>query len=66
MLKALPQALLIEYDQVIEFLDAQRLSGQGVGWVDAHLLASAFFTHCTIWSIDKPMRRAAAALNLLA
>jgi predicted nucleic acid-binding protein len=65
MLKALPQAHLLEYEEVLSFLEARRLYGQGIGWVDAHLLASTLLTGCSLWTFDKPLRRAAAALNVL-
>jgi predicted nucleic acid-binding protein len=66
MLKALPEAHLLEHEEVMSFIEAQRLYGHGIGWVDAHLLASTLLTRCAIWSFDKPLRRAAAALNVLA
>lgn len=65
MLKALPEAHLLEHEEVMSFLDARRLYGRGIGWVDAHLLASTLLTGCVIWTFDKPLRRAAAALNVL-
>jgi predicted nucleic acid-binding protein len=65
MLKALPEAHLLEHEEVISFLDARRLYGRGIGWVDAHLLATTLLTGCLIWTFDKPLRRAAAALNVL-
>jgi len=65
MLKALPQAKLLEHDEVMVFLETQRLHGRGIGWVDAHLLASTLLTGCMIWMFDKPLRRAAAVLNVL-
>jgi predicted nucleic acid-binding protein len=65
MLKALPEAHLLEHEEVMSFVEAQRLYGRGIGWVDAHLLASTLLTRCTIWTFDKPLRRAAAALNVL-
>lgn len=65
-LNALPEAHLVEHEEVMSFLETHRLYGQGVGWVDAHLLASALLTRCAIWSFDKPLRRAAAELNVLA
>jgi predicted nucleic acid-binding protein len=64
-LKALPEAHWVEHEEVMSFLEAQRLYGQGIGWVDAHLLASTLLTGCAIWTFDKPLRRAAAALNVL-
>jgi len=65
MLKALPEAHLLEHDEVLSFIETRRLYGRGIGWVDAHLLASTLLTGCVIWTFDKPLRRAAAALNLL-
>ena len=65
MLKALPEAHLLEHEEVMSFLDARRLYGRSIGWVDAHLLASTLLTGCAIWTFDKPLRRAAAALNVL-
>jgi len=65
-LKALPEAHLVEHEEVMSFLKAHRLYGQGIGWVDAHLLASTLLTRSAIWTFDKPLRRAAAALNVLA
>lgn len=65
MLKALPAAHLLEHDEVLSFLETRRLYGRGIGWVDAHLLASTLFTGCALWTLDKPLRRAATALNVL-
>jgi len=65
MLSALPEAHSLEHEEVMSFLDARRLYGRGIGWVDAHLLASTLLTGCAIWTFDKPLRRAAEALNVL-
>lgn len=53
------------HEEVMSFLDARRLYGRGIGWVDAHLLASTLLTGCALWTFDKALRRAAAALNVL-
>jgi predicted nucleic acid-binding protein len=65
MLKALPEAHLLDQEEVMSFLEARRLYGRGLGWVDVHLLASTLLTGCFLWTFDKPLRRAAAALNVL-
>ncbi len=65
LLKALPEARLLEQEEVLSFLEARRLHGRGIGWVDAHLLASTIVTGCSLWTIDKPLRRAAADLDVL-
>jgi len=40
MLKALPEADLLEHEEVMSFLDTRRLYWRGIDWVDVHLLAS--------------------------
>lgn len=64
LLRVLPQARVLEHEEVLHFLDGRHLYGCGLGWVDAHLLASALLTGCTLWTLDKPLRRAAATLNI--
>lgn len=66
MLSALPSARVAEHDEVLRFLEARRLCGHSLGWVDASLLASTLLSKCTFWTLDKPLQRAAAALNALA
>ena len=65
LLRALPQARVAEHEEVLHLLEGRHLYGRGLGWVDAHLLASALLTGCTLWTFDKPPGRAAAALDIL-
>jgi predicted nucleic acid-binding protein len=65
LLKALPEAPLLDHEDVMSFLQGRHLYGRGIGWVDAHLLASTLLTGCSLWTFDKPLRRPAAALNVL-
>ena len=65
LLKALPQAQVAEHQEVLYLLDGRQLYGRGLGWVDAHLLASAVLTGCTLWTLDRPLRRAATTLSIL-
>jgi predicted nucleic acid-binding protein len=65
MLKALPEAQLLEQEEVLSFLETRRVYGRGIGWVDAHLLGSTLLTGCRLWTFDRPLRRAAAALDVL-
>jgi predicted nucleic acid-binding protein len=63
-LKALSQALLVGHEEALSFLEARHLYGRGLGWVDVHLLASTLLTPCTLWTFDKPLRRAAMVLDI--
>ena len=65
LLKALPQARVAEHEEVLLFLEGRHLHGRGLGWIDAHLVASALLTGCSLWTFDKPLGRAAAVLDVL-
>ena len=62
-LRALPEARVAEHGEVLRFVETRRLHGRGLGWVDVSLLASALLTGCTLWTLDKPLRKAAAELR---
>lgn len=61
LLGALPQALVATDDEVLEFIEARRLFGRGIGFVDAHLLASVALTDdACLWTLDKRLAALAA------
>ena|SRR3990172_1406290 len=64
MLRVLPEARIAEHEEVLDFLEVRRLYGRGLGWMDTSLLASTLLTGCTLWTLDKPLSRAAAALHV--
>lgn len=53
LLEALPGVPIADHTEVLHLIDAHRLYGQGLGWVDAHLLASALLTGCELWTSDR-------------
>jgi len=59
-LKALPSALAATDQEVLELVEQRALWGRGLGWIDAHLLASTLLTGCRLWTLDRPLSRAAA------
>ena len=64
LLKALPSVLLAAHDEAVSFVENNRLAGKGIGWVDAHLLASARLTGIPIWTLDRRLSAVAASLGL--
>jgi predicted nucleic acid-binding protein len=66
LLAALPVARVAEHDEVLHLVETRDLSGRGLGWIDAHLLASALITGCSLWTLDGRLQKSAAALNLSA
>ena len=64
LLKALPLAPRIEFDEFIFFVERNRLMGIGIGFVDVHLLASAQLIEIPLWTADKSLKSAASKLDL--
>lgn len=64
LLEALPQAPLVDHHEVLKFIDARRLPGRGLGWIDVHLLASARLVGLPFWTLDKRLSEAARELAL--
>lgn len=64
LLQDLPAAEVATDDEVIQFIERHALHGKGIGYVDAHLLASVALTGgARLWTRDQTLRRCAAALG---
>lgn len=64
-LNTLPKAKVASNDEVQVFIVQRKLSGLGIGYVDAHLLASTSLTiEASIWTRDKRLLAAARSLKL--
>lgn len=66
MLGELPQAPEPSHDEVLDFVARHRLAGEGVGWVDAHLLAAAALGGVALWTLDRKLAATARRLGLSA
>ncbi len=65
MLQNLPSAKLADHDEVLEMTEARRLFSRGLGWIDAHLLASALISDgYLLWTADKRLRDIAVDLGV--
>jgi len=65
LLQALPQAEILEDEEILRFIENKRLMGSGIGLVDIHLLASSLLTNVLLWTADKQLRSVASKLNIL-
>jgi hypothetical protein len=63
-LQALPSAVSATHEEVMRLVEDRKLWGLGMGWIDAHLLASALLSDCQFWTLDSRLLRAAAAAGL--
>ncbi len=60
-LRKLPQTPGAGNNEVMILIESKRLYGLGVGWIDAHLIASALLTDSSLWTLDRRLGNAAAA-----
>lgn len=51
-LERLPLAVEATHDEVLQLVERNRLQGRGLGWIDAHLLASARLTGSALYTHD--------------
>lgn len=51
-------------EEVMQFIDKHRLHGRGIGFVDAHLLASAQLSSAKLFTRDRKLLFAAMELRL--
>ena len=66
LLEELPRAETANHEEVLELVERHDLAGSGVGWVDAHLLASAALSRVSLWTLDRRLAVAARRLALSA
>ena len=63
-LQALPPAVPATHEEALRLVRDRKLWGTGIGWIDAHLLASALLSGAELWTLDEKLRRAAAAASV--
>ena len=64
-LDSIDQALVVTQTELLDFVAAKQIGGTGLGFVDAHLLASAERLNCLIWCRDKRLATQAERLGRL-
>src|SRR6476661_3584816 len=52
LLSSLPQSVIADHEEVMEFVENNRLYGLGIGWIDRHLLAYALLCRTNLWTLD--------------
>jgi predicted nucleic acid-binding protein len=58
------QAPPIPHAEVAAFVRDRGLHGRGIGWLDAHLLASALVGRLRLWTADSALATVAADLGI--
>ncbi len=53
LLQFLPMATQAKHEEVMKFIDDNKLMGRGLGYIDVHLSVSAMLTGVPLWTFDK-------------
>ena len=64
MLQHLPSAPVAQHGEVLALIAARSLQGRGLGWVDAHLLASALLADGRLLTLDRSLNQAAELVGI--
>jgi predicted nucleic acid-binding protein len=64
LLSELPMASVVPHTDVSALVERARLAGQGIGWVDVHLIASALLGRLRLWTLDRRLAVVARALDV--
>jgi len=59
LLHDLPAAKVATDDETLVYIEKHALMGRGIGYIDAHLLASAALTGLWLWTRDKRLNAVA-------
>ena len=53
------------HEEVLYFIEHHRLLGRGIGYIDAHLLASVVLeSDVRLWTRDQPLAKVASGLGI--
>jgi predicted nucleic acid-binding protein len=58
------RAPLVPHADVVAFVRGRRLHGRGIGWIDAHLLASSLVGRLKLWTTDPRLGALARELGV--
>jgi predicted nucleic acid-binding protein len=65
LLSMLPAAVMATDEETLRFIEKHRLMGKGIGYIDAHLLASVILTEAAkLWTRDRRLGAIAAQLRI--
>lgn len=64
LLHALPPVPAVSHEEAMRFVEMRDLAGQGIGWIDVHLLASAAVGGVGLWTLDRRLDAVARRLGL--
>lgn len=64
LLQRLPTLKPVSHEEALHLVEARRLYGKGLSWIDIHLVASCQVNSVSLWTRDRALARVANELGL--
>lgn len=64
LIQSLPMLDVIEHEELLLFIEHNRMMGTGLGLVDIYLMASAILAGIPLWTQDKKFKRTCSRLSI--
>jgi predicted nucleic acid-binding protein len=64
-LELLPMSAEVQHDEIMSFIEKNRLMGRGLGYIDVALAASALLSTGQLWTLDKKLMKTGDDLGIL-
>ena len=64
LLQSLPMLDVVEHEELLLFIEHNKLMGTGLGFVDVHLLAATILAGIPLWTQDKKLKQACSRLSI--
>jgi len=62
--EAMHRLSAVPHSEVVAFVRNYHLHGRGIGWIDAHLLASALVANVPLWTADERLAHVAREVGV--
>jgi len=63
-LQALPQSSIIEHNEIMIFIEKNKIIGKGLGYIDVAILASSLVTGIPLWTLDRKLNDMATKFKI--
>lgn len=64
LLQTLDSSPEITLEEVLRFIEMNKLQGKGMGFIDINLLASSLLSDCMVWTNDKKLHGIAQKMGI--
>ncbi|MBN1780081.1 type II toxin-antitoxin system VapC family toxin [bacterium] len=63
-LQALPKTSIIDHEEIMFFIENNKIMGKGLGYIDIAILTSSLVTGIPLWTFDQKLNAEAIKFNL--